>query len=334
MFPPPDPPRPESSPVYVAWDGNTYPGNPPEGWYLAQDGRWWSPGTGPGPAAPLFPDATPRHAPPPAPMYQGPAPPERRWWEKKRYTFPLGAIAALIVVAVIVINNDNAPDDAATEALDAGDQGEASDESTTTTTATAVVEDEVSADPAPGGGEEAEDFIACTNIDGESYTLEVINQSPKTSSYFMTIVLLDESGARIGDTIETVDSLRPGEQLIEDRLALVDITFSDCELLELDRFAAESDAGEMAEVACTIDGPDVFDDVGGTVTATNGTPNDSDYFITLALVDADGVRRGTASAFVERVRPGETAPTDLFTTTDYASNLICEIAGVERTASA
>ena len=50
---------------FVAWDGNTYQGSPPDGWYFARDHRWWSPGAGPGP-----------EVPPPAPV--SPADEKRR----------------------------------------------------------------------------------------------------------------------------------------------------------------------------------------------------------------------------------------------------------------
>ncbi len=35
------------SETYIAWDGLAYEGQPPEGWHLASDDRWWGPGTGP-----------------------------------------------------------------------------------------------------------------------------------------------------------------------------------------------------------------------------------------------------------------------------------------------
>ena len=35
---------------YVAWDGKEYGGEPPEGWYLAADSRWWPEGYSPSPA--------------------------------------------------------------------------------------------------------------------------------------------------------------------------------------------------------------------------------------------------------------------------------------------
>ncbi len=37
------------SATYVAWNAKPYPWPPPEGWYLASDGQWWAPGTGPNP---------------------------------------------------------------------------------------------------------------------------------------------------------------------------------------------------------------------------------------------------------------------------------------------
>ena len=37
------------SATYVAWNGQSYPWPPPDGWYEASDGRWWADGTGPDP---------------------------------------------------------------------------------------------------------------------------------------------------------------------------------------------------------------------------------------------------------------------------------------------
>ncbi len=38
--------------TYLAWNGQSYPWPPPDGWYEASDGRWWAPGTGPNPPSP------------------------------------------------------------------------------------------------------------------------------------------------------------------------------------------------------------------------------------------------------------------------------------------
>lgn len=35
------------STTYVAWNGQSYPWPPPDGWYEGSDGRWWAPGSGP-----------------------------------------------------------------------------------------------------------------------------------------------------------------------------------------------------------------------------------------------------------------------------------------------
>lgn len=40
---------------YIAWDGNRYPGSPPEDWFLAVDNRWW-------PSPELLGDADSPHA--------------------------------------------------------------------------------------------------------------------------------------------------------------------------------------------------------------------------------------------------------------------------------
>lgn len=298
-------------PDFVAHDGNTYQWPPPTGWWQAQDGRWYPP----------------QDTMAPPQQWAAPESASRPFWKKKRFLIPLGVLLLLIVGGAVAGNPDDSDDDqgvAAGEAVD-NDQGDNDDsmasteQETTTTTAVELAE--------------SDDFISCTPIDGESYTLEMVNQSPKTSSYLMTVVLLDDAGARVDDVPEFVNNLRPGERLIEDRIVFSDSGYATCELLELERFASESDAGEMAEVVCEVTGSDVFGDVDGVVTATNGTPKDSDYSISMAIVDADGIRRGETVAFIERVRPGETAPQDLFTGVDHAAGYGCEVVGVERTAS-
>ena len=55
--------------AYVAWNGQSYPWPPPEGWYEASDGQWWAPGTGPEPRPTVDPTRTVVASPPnrPAP---------------------------------------------------------------------------------------------------------------------------------------------------------------------------------------------------------------------------------------------------------------------------
>lgn len=107
---------------YVAWDGNTYQGEPPTGWYRAPaDGRWWPEGSGPqqtvrppipaqhGYAPPPPPPRQQRYAGPygPSTGYQQTRPPRRPWWQKKRFIIPLGAFAAIVVIGALASPDTN-----------------------------------------------------------------------------------------------------------------------------------------------------------------------------------------------------------------------------------
>lgn len=176
----------------------------------------------------------------------------------------------------------------------------------------------------------AGDVVGCTRVDEETIELEVVNHSSETSSYWLTVGYFDDAGRRLADGSEFIDNLRPGERAIESTYVF-ETEGTVCEVIDVDRFASESDAEEMAEIsACEITGTDVFGDVEASVSATNSTSESSDYSIEVAFVDDEGVRRGTGSAFVEVVRPGETAPTDLFTTVDHSPGYRCEVVGVDR----
>lgn len=184
------------------------------------------------------------------------------------------------------------------------------------------------------GGEEIDDVVFCQRPDPQTIVLEVVNNSSKTSSYILTIGFFDDTGTRLADEPMFLNYLRPGERAIEEQF-----TFEEqgtvCEVLDAERFAAESIEGELAEVsACDVAGaPDALGSIQASVSATNGTPENSDYAIDVAFVDADGVRRGTGAAFVESVRPGETAPSDIFTTLDYDDGYTCDVVAVTRNAS-
>ncbi len=52
--------------TYTAWDGNSYPWPPPEGWVMGTDGRYWPEGRQPGAAA-AAPGPPPGVRPPPPP---------------------------------------------------------------------------------------------------------------------------------------------------------------------------------------------------------------------------------------------------------------------------
>ncbi len=192
-------------------------------------------------------------------------------------------------------------------------------------------------DQSAAAPDEAADFVGCTRLADDLFdyfALEVVNQSSKTSTYWLDVVFYDSSGARVADSsLNLISHVRPNERAIETSIASFDAEWETCDMLDLDRFAAESDPSEMAEVTCEITGEDFVGDVEATATATNSSSEDSDYDITVAFVNSDQVRIGTSSAYITRVRPGETAPSDIFTTSEYADDLVCEVVGVERTAS-
>ncbi|MCP4224356.1 MAG: hypothetical protein GY773_13520, partial [Actinomycetia bacterium] len=75
------------------------------------------------------------------------------------------------------------------------------------------------------------------------------------------------------------------------------------------------------------------DDVMAEISATNSANTNSDYSVDVAILDADGVRRGTGYAYIETVRPGETAPSEIFTTVDYSDDAVCDVVAVIRTES-
>lgn len=180
---------------------------------------------------------------------------------------------------------------------------------------------------------EADDVVSCVRIDSETIELEVVNNSPKTSSYIMTVGFFDDAGQRLADETSFLNYLRPGERAIEQQFVFEEQGAA-CEVIDLDRFAAESIAGELAEVSeCEVGAPDAFGDFQASVSATNGTPETSTYSVDVAFVDPEGVRRGSGSTFIEAVRPGETAPADIFTTVAHADGYSCEVVAVIRNAT-
>lgn len=246
----------------------------------------------------------------------------------------IGIIAAVVIlvggcVALVANALDTASDELVSVTTSVPQTDAVTDaENTADTTTDSAAQDEAT------GGEEIDDVVSCERKDSETIVLELVNNSPKTSSYILTIGFFDEAGTRLADESTFVNYLRPGERTIEEQFMFEEQGTS-CEVLDAERFAAESIESELAEVsACEIgDSPDVLGSIQASVAATNGTPETSDYSIDVAFVDAEGVRRGTGSAYVESVRSGETAPTDIFTDLDYAEGYSCEVVAVTRNAS-
>ncbi len=181
---------------------------------------------------------------------------------------------------------------------------------------------------------ELDDVVSCTRVDEDTIVLEIVNNSPKTSSYLLTVGFFDDAGQRLADEPSTVSYLRPGERAIEEHFVFEEQGTA-CEVIDVNRFAAESVASEVAEVSlCQIGAePDVLGDFQATLSVTNDSPKTSNYSIEVAFVDPAGIRRGTGTAFIEAVRTDETAPSDVFSTATFADGYTCQVVGVTRNAT-
>lgn len=186
---------------------------------------------------------------------------------------------------------------------------------------------------APAGeSDEIDDVGPCEFVDAETIVLDITNDSSEQSSYLIDVNFLDDGGQRLGDETFFVNYLRAGERTTEPQFVLDSSGGVACEVAEVDRFASVSD-GDVGEVTCEITGLDFLDDIETAFTASNGSSELSDYFVTAALV-RDGVRVGTSFGSIENVKPGESAPGDGFSTTDGpVDGVSCEIVNVLRTSS-
>ncbi|MGH1491790.1 MAG: hypothetical protein ACRBK7_20765 [Acidimicrobiales bacterium] len=132
--------------TYVAWNGQSYPWPPPEGWHEGSDGRWWAAGSGPDEfqetsneaesdeaAAPAEQDTvlsgqsrSPDILPPtespqgrdlgPLPgaadgIWQPDHPEDREWWKRPPVVLTAAiALLLLIVIAVVSLQGSDAED--------------------------------------------------------------------------------------------------------------------------------------------------------------------------------------------------------------------------------
>jgi hypothetical protein len=228
-------------------------------------------------------------------------------------------------------------------ASDLGDDGEAADTTDTTaaagdtTTSESVPEQLASADdtaPTDDGafGDEAADIVGCTRIDDEYIEIELQNSLPVSATYWLTVGLYDDANTRLGDTSVFVNYVRAGERAIEQSYVFEDDGpgFSTCEVIDTDRFADEIDSDLLASVsACEVTGEDFAGDIEGSISVTNNGAAMSDFNVTVAFVDGDGVRRGTGSSSVEAVAPGETAPSEVYSTVPYSAGMLCDVVAVD-----
>lgn len=184
----------------------------------------------------------------------------------------------------------------------------------------------------PGDPGDLDDVGPCVFVDRDTIVLDVTNTSSVQSSYVIDVSFLDDAGERVGDEPFFVDHLRPGERTVEESFVFDSSGGVGCEITEVARFATES-PDDVSEVACEVVGVDFVGDVAAAFTASNGSSVPSDYSITAALV-RDGVRAGTAWAFIDGVGAGDTVPGDGFSVVPGpADGVECDVVHVIRTPS-
>ncbi|MEM9894479.1 MAG: hypothetical protein AAF962_26795, partial [Actinomycetota bacterium] len=250
----------------------------------------------------------------------------------------LGAVVVIggLIAAAVVLGGDDddeplAATDTTAATTDEADDATA-DGATADPTEDPATDEGTTSDQAPiGDSDEVGDVISCTRVDSDTITLEVVNSSPNTSSYFMTVAFFDDGGQRLADEIAFVNYLRPGERAIENQFTFEE-QGSTCEVIEVDRILADSTDAELGDVGpCELSAdPDFAGDFQASLVATNSSSETFNYVVDVAFVDPDGVRRGTGSAFIDAVRPGESAPSDVFSTTDFAPGYTCAVVAVSR----
>ncbi|MFT7650682.1 MAG: hypothetical protein ACI8Y4_005456 [Candidatus Poriferisodalaceae bacterium] len=292
-----------------------------DGWWQASDGKWYPPQEQPAVAPPPPPTPTAMAAPPEADK-------KKPLWRRRWFLVILALVVIVVIAGIASSSSEDESDDAgsnnsdsqetsqddATSAPDTDDDAAPSEETTTV---------------APTS--EADDVIGCRIVDDNNVELEVMNNSSKTSSYFITTVYRDDAGTRLGDEVHIVSNLRSGERTIESAFGF-SVEGAACEAADVDRFSAESDDDELDDaVSCTITGTDVLGDLTAEVVVANDSSQTSNYLLEVAFVRADGVRVGTGSALINAVAQGETAPGDVFTTvkTEAAT---CALVSVQRIA--
>ncbi len=185
----------------------------------------------------------------------------------------------------------------------------------------------------PGGatGDGLDDVVSCVRADPQTIVLDVVNNTAETTSYVLTVGFFDEAGNRLADEPMFLNHLRPGERAIEEQFTF-DEQGTVCEVLDVDRFPAGTDAADMAQAsACEMgSGPDVLGAIEASLSVTNSASETSDFTVDVAFVDGDGVRRGSGATYIEAVRAGETAPGDVFTVLDHSDGYTCEVVAVTR----
>lgn len=250
----------------------------------------------------------------------------------------LGVLGALVVftggcMAIVIAGVDSAVDDIEEDAL-AYESTEVDEAPTSTgeanstqpgaddqTNGLASLTEQVAGEP-----DEVDDVLGCSVVAEDTILLDVVNNSSKTSDYWITIAYINAEGNRVGDESNLISALRPGEHTIEEVYSFDD-TSASCETISVERTSTASEPLD-AVTGCNVVGVDVFNDAEAVIEVMNPTSKLRDYWVTVAFIDAAGIRRGTGTATIDAVRPGESAPSDVFTTTPAEGIVQCEAISV------
>ncbi len=183
--------------------------------------------------------------------------------------------------------------------------------------------------PAASNDGSLEGIESCSRIDSETLEISMVNVTDATASYLLTVVYLDETGARVGDDNVYVSSLRPGERTVERSYVFSDAGIG-CDVIAADRYDRNGVEGLADISSCTIREPNSYGFIEADLTATNSGPSDVDYTVEVALVDTDDVRRGYGTAYIDRAPVGATASGEVYTTVEYDETLRCDVVAVTR----
>lgn len=347
QYPTGPPQHPTGPPQYTA----PQPGQPAPGGFPPPGPPQHQPGY-PGTPTPGAPGAPPT-GPPPAYGSPGPAGPAKPLDSSSKTglwivlgILGIGTLAIVGLSAAILAARSGDPDSdrpSTTESATGGSGSETDNddpEPTTTPTTTPTTAATVP-EPAPGGTDTdtgflgvddgLDDVLSCTLIDDETLEVELTNQTSESVDYYLTVAFFDSDGARLSDTSAFVTALRPGEYAREE-VYIFDEPGASCEVIAAERFNSDIDEVALAEISsCTVIGPDFADDVLAELAVTNSGSVTYNYSIDVALISPEGVRRGTGFGYVEAVRPGETAPTEIYSTVGYRDGFTCDVVAVFRT---
>ena len=175
------------------------------------------------------------------------------------------------------------------------------------------------------------DVVSCSRASENTIILEVVNNSPTTASYRITVAYFDAEGQRLADDRLALSHLHPGEQAVEEYF-IVPNEGTSCAAIQVTRSEASFDEALLSDVGeCDLGtAGDFRGNFEPSVTVTNGTSETSSYLVEVAILDSDGVRRGSGGVIIRAVQPGQAAPGSTGITLPFVEGFSCEVRAVTR----